>query len=143
MNHDDIAELFMKLTVIMALVMLMMVAVNAHCQVAPPASTTKGVGLVHRPPVVFTSLQAASFLSSYADARSTNRCLSEGARELNPLIGSHPSPAHVYGFAFGTAAAGAVLAYELRKHGHKTWIAEPLGNTTGHIVGASINARCQ
>jgi hypothetical protein len=87
--------------------------------------------------------QGAAFTATYFDMHLTNKCVSDGVRELNPLLGSHPSPTHVYAFGFGTAAAGAFLSYEVKKHGGKIWMIEPASTTGGHAVGAILNSRCR
>ena len=126
-QHDLAADLFAYLTIAFIFAIILCLVTQAHCSTVD----TK-----------FLVSQGASFGSALADAHSTNVCLSRGATELNPFLGSRPSPAHVYGFALGTAVAGAVLSYELKKHGHKTWIIEPAANTAGHVTGAAINSRC-
>ena len=96
-------------------------------------------------PVVSPSFlvgQGVSFASAFMDAYSTNRCLAEGRVEMNPFMGSRPSPGRVYGFALGTSALSGFASYEMRKHHRAFWFLPVISNTTGHAAGAIINRGC-
>jgi tape measure domain-containing protein len=66
-----------------------------------------------------------------------------GMRELNPLLGPHPSVARIIGTSAGIYAGEIFLNYELkkRKSFKKLWWIPALGVTTVHTIAAVHNSR--
>ena len=87
-----------------------------------------------------TGLAAASTVS---DVEVTAHALQNpNCSEHNPLFGSHPSRAKMYGVSVPATAAYALVGYWLKKRGVKLWAVPQLSLTAGHGVGSALSARC-
>jgi len=61
-----------------------------------------------------------SLLTAGWDARMTDQCLNAGwCQEANPILGTHPSDARLYGTVLGTQIFTDTIAWRMRKqHPH-------------------------
>lgn len=106
----------------------------------PPALVIQGPTVkeshkvVDRPFILFT---IAEFGATVADIESTERGLSSGYHEDNPLLGSHPSRAKLYGIGMPSAALIALWSYEFKKVAphSKRWMIPPI--LAGSIHGGA------
>lgn len=69
----------------------------------------------------FLMSHAALFGVSMADAITTNRALRKGYEEDSPILGKHPSPGLVWGYALGPVLGVTVLDYWLEKKNPGVW----------------------
>jgi hypothetical protein len=79
------------------------------------------------------------------DITTTSSCLSgySTCREANPLLGSHPSGAKIYGVNL-SLLAGEIFASAWLRHQmphRKLWMIPPLVGTAGHGLAAALNVR--
>ena len=89
---------------------------------------------------------AAGFASASLDAWTTQRNLARGCVEANPLVGSTPSPARLWGFELGMTAGQELLAWEFKRHGHAKIAGVIAGTVAGaHLAAAghNLSVRCQ
>jgi hypothetical protein len=89
----------------------------------------------------FALLVTVSAVATVADLELTANCLKTVAncREANPLLGSDPSRARLYGVSVPIYAGQVILSRMLRRKERKTWMM-PLVSLTGmHAVGAASN----
>jgi hypothetical protein len=91
----------------------------------------------------FLLLTGLTTTATIFDITSTSHCLSaySNSRETNPLLGSNPSRAKLYGISLSTVA-GEVFAsaWLRRRHPHsKLWIVPPIALMTSHGLGAALN----
>jgi hypothetical protein len=79
------------------------------------------------------------------DVVTTTHCMSAyaGCQEGNPLLGSHPSSAKIYGVSF-SIFAGQMLASGWVRHkmpNRNLWMVPPIVATAGHGLAAVLNIR--
>jgi len=87
-----------------------------------------------------TGLAAAATVS---DIEVTAHALQNpNCSEHNPLFGSHPSRAKMYGVSVPATAAYGLVGYFLKKRGVKVWAVPQLSLTAGHGTGSALSARC-
>ena len=87
-----------------------------------------------------TGLAAASTVS---DVEVTAHALQNpNCTEHNPLFGSHPSRARMYGVSIPATAGYALLGYWLKKRHVNLWAVPQLSLTAGHGIGSALSARC-
>jgi hypothetical protein len=88
----------------------------------------------------FVLLTLAAVGATVADAESTRYGLSRGLKESNPLMGSHPSRARMYGISLPALAVVEFWSYKLKKTAphSKRWMI-PLTVTSAVHTGACVN----
>ena len=92
----------------------------------------------------YVALESAMVASAAFDAGTTIHNLNNGCHENNPLVGSHPSTAHIVAFEAGWTAGELVIAHFLRKH-HPKVASLFLGESViEHGVAGGLNStqRC-
>jgi len=79
--------------------------------------------------------------ATIGDIESTQYGLSHGARELNPLYGSHPSRAKQYAITMPITAAVLGWSYRLKRSAphSKYWLIPPLVVGSMHAIAAGHN----
>ncbi len=79
--------------------------------------------------------------ATIGDIESTQYGLSHGARELNPIYGSHPSRAKQYGITMPVTAAVLGLTYHLKRSAphSRYWLIPPLVVGSMHAIAACHN----
>ncbi len=90
----------------------------------------------------FWTLTAVQFGAAVFDIESSQAGLRNGAVEGNPLFGSHPSRARMYGISMPQTAAVCALGYWLKKTGRDTdakrgsslWWMLGAANATAHVA---------
>jgi len=93
----------------------------------------------------FLVLAGIATAATMLDVATTTHCMSTYAdcQEGNPLLGSHPSQAKLYGVSF-TMLGGQLLASAwLRRKtpNGKLWLAPPIIASVGHGLAAALNLR--
>lgn len=93
----------------------------------------------------FFVLAGIASTATILDITTTSHCLSTYAncREGNPLLGSHPSAAKLYGVNL-SMLAGQILAsaWMRREMPHrKLWMIAPIAATASHGIAAALNLR--
>lgn len=103
-----------------------------------------------RPKVIdrqFLAVYGALSTAKTLDMMSTVHSLAAGAREQNPLFGSHPSTGRLVGLNLAYLGGELVMGYELKKFGMRhrwaryLWMIEPGFQTTDHIRCVHHNYR--
>jgi len=89
----------------------------------------------------FALLTLFQVLSSVADVESTQYGLSHGAREENPMFGSHPTRAVQYAISLPMSAGVATLSYMLKKRAPQSrhWIIPQVVYGSIHAGAAAHN----
>jgi hypothetical protein len=89
----------------------------------------------------FILLTALNFAGTIADIESTQYGLSHGARESNPLFGSHPSRAFQYELSMPVSAMLGIWSYHLKKAAPQTrrWMIPQFVAGCAHIGFAVHN----
>lgn len=90
----------------------------------------------------FALLTAFSIGATVADMALTNRCVSAGTCvEANPLFGSRPSAARLYGTSMPLLTGETLLSYYLKKHHpeSKVWLVGPITTLIAHGAGIASN----
>ena len=91
----------------------------------------------------FWAITALSAASTVADIEVTAHALQNpNCHEHNPLLGTHPSRAKMYGISVPASTAYALVGYLLKKRGVKIWAVPQLSLTGGHVLGSGLGARC-
>jgi hypothetical protein len=91
----------------------------------------------------FWAMTALSSASTVSDIEVTAHALQNpNCVEHNPLFGSHPSRAKMYGVSIPASAAYTMVGYWLKKRGVKLWAVPQLSLTGGHAVGSALSSRC-
>ena len=91
----------------------------------------------------FWAMTALSAASTVADIEVTAHALQNpNCHEHNPLLGTHPSRAKMYGISVPATTAYALVGYLLKKRGVKIWAVPQLSLTGGHALGSGLSARC-
>ena len=93
----------------------------------------------------FLMLAGFATAATLLDVTTTSHCLSTYAacQEGNPLIGSHPSQAKLYGVSFSVLAGQLLASAWLRRKSpdRKLWMVLPIFATAGHGLAAALNLR--
>lgn len=87
----------------------------------------------------FILMGAITTAATIADVELTSRCLRAGTcREANPLFGSNPSQARMYGITVPILGGQMALAAWLkhRDPGSRAWLFPLLSGTAAHTVGS-------
>jgi hypothetical protein len=93
----------------------------------------------------FLALAGMATAATVLDLATTSHCMSTygNCQEGNPLLGSHPSQAKLYGVSF-SLLAGQLLASAWLRHrtpDSKLWMVPPIVATAGHGLAAALNIR--
>jgi hypothetical protein len=146
-----------------ALLLITLTVAPAFSQTPESFSTQTAAALANAPSFAFTStavtrakaprvLDSKFFLltgiaaaATIADVVTTSHCLSASTscQESNPLVGSHPSNARLYGFAVSTLAAQVAISALVRHHRpqSKSWMIPPIAAAAAHGTAAVLNQR--
>jgi hypothetical protein len=93
----------------------------------------------------FLLLAGIATAATALDAVTTSRCMSTyvNCREGNPLLGSHPSQAKLYGVSFSILAGQLLASAWMRREmpNRKLWMVPPIIATAGHGLAAALNIR--
>jgi hypothetical protein len=116
---------------------------------APPADSFQLPRIDDTKPQIFDRkflfVAGISTAATLLDITTTSNCIFRysNCQEANPLLGSHPSRAKIYGVNFSLLAGELVASAWLRHrmpHG-KSWLIPPLIGTAGHGLAAALNFR--
>jgi hypothetical protein len=93
----------------------------------------------------FLLLAGIATAATMLDVATTSHCMSTygDCQEGNPLLGSHPSTAKLYGVSF-SMLGGQLLASAWVRHkapDGKLWMMPPIIATAGHGLAAVLNVR--
>jgi len=93
----------------------------------------------------FLVLAGIATAATMLDVATTSHCMSTygDCQEGNPLLGSHPSTAKLYGVSF-SILGGQLLASAWMRHkapNGKLWMMPPIVATAGHGLAAVLNVR--
>jgi hypothetical protein len=93
----------------------------------------------------FLALAGMVTAATVLDLATTSHCMSTygNCQEGNPLLGSHPSQAKLYGVSF-SLLVGQLLASAWLRHrtpDSKLWMVPPIVATAGHGLAAALNIR--
>src|SRR5437016_3294350 len=114
-----------------------------------PQSTISLVSAKETKPRVFDRkffvLAGVATAATVLDVATTSHCMStyDACQEGNPLLGSHPSTAKLYGVSF-SMLGGQLLASAWMRHkapNGKLWMLPPIIATAGHGLAAVLNVR--
>ena len=93
----------------------------------------------------FLLLAGMATAATVLDAATTSRCMSTYAScgEGNPLLGSHPSQAKLYGVSFSILAGQLLASAWTRREmpNRKLWMVPPIFATAGHGLATALNIR--
>ena len=93
----------------------------------------------------FLFLAGLASTATILDITTTSRCLSTYAncREGNPLLGSHPSAAKLYGVNLSMLGGQMLASAWLRREmpHRKLWMIAPIAATASHGFAAALNMR--
>jgi hypothetical protein len=93
----------------------------------------------------FLILAGIATAATMLDVATTTHCMSTYAncQEGNPLLGSHPSQAKLYGVSFSMLGGQLLASAWLRRKtpNGKLWVAAPIIATAGHGLAAVLNLR--
>jgi hypothetical protein len=93
----------------------------------------------------FLVLAGIATAATMLDVATTTHCMSTYAdcQEGNPLLGSHPSKAKLYGVSFSMLGGQLLTSAWLRRKtpNGKLWVAPPIIATAGHGLAAALNFR--
>ena len=107
----------------------------------PPVKETKP-GIFDRK---FLALAGVATAATILDVVTTSRCMSTyvDCQEGNPLLGSHPSAAKLYGVSFSLLGAQVVASAWIRHEmpHRKLWMVPLIITSAGHGLGAILNLR--
>lgn len=109
--------------------------------IAAPNQVTKPK-VVDRKFLLLTGVAAAA---TVLDVATSSHCISTYAtcQEGNPLVGSRPSAAKLYGISFSVLAGEMLASAWLRREmaGRKLWMIPPIAATAEHGIAAAFNLR--
>jgi hypothetical protein len=117
--------------------------------ITAPRADAFGVASQDAKPRVFDRkffiLAGVSTAATLLDITTTSNCIFKysNCREANPLLGSHPSQAKIYGVNL-SLLAGEMFASAWLRHQmphRKSWLIPPLIGTAGHGLAAALNFR--
>jgi len=93
----------------------------------------------------FFALAGVATAATILDVVTTSHCMSTyvNCQEGNPLVGSHPSTAKLYGVSFSLLGAQLLASAWIRREmpHRKLWMAPPIIASAGHGVAAILNLR--
>jgi len=93
----------------------------------------------------FFLLAGMATTATVLDVATTSHCMSTYAacQEGNPLIGSHPSQAKLYGVSFSMLAGQLLASAWIRRKmpNRNLWMIPPIVATGGHGLAAALNIR--
>ena len=93
----------------------------------------------------FFLLAGMATAATVLDVATTSHCLSTYAacQEGNPLFGSHPSQAKLYGVSFSMLAGQLLASAWIRRKmpNRNLWMIPPIVATGGHGLAAALNIR--
>ena len=138
------------LVVLFVLLLLSIVAVAGDGSSAP-ATTANTNNLITkpyldvtrqpRPMKSFWTMVAVSSVLTAMDVELTNSCVRSGqCREANPLYGSNPTRARMYGISVPITAGANLMSYMLHRRNRGTLGFMPqLGLSLSHVAGIGTN----
>jgi len=93
----------------------------------------------------FFLLAGMATAATVLDVATTSHCMSTYAacQEGNPLLGSHPSQAKLYGVSFSMLAGQLLASAWIRRKmpNRHLWMIPPIVATGGHGLAAALNVR--
>ena len=93
----------------------------------------------------FFVLAGIATAATMLDVTTTTHCMSKyaGCQEGNPLLGSHPSPAKLYGVSFSMLGGQLLASAWMRRKAPKgnLWMVPPIIASAGHGLAAVLNVR--
>jgi hypothetical protein len=93
----------------------------------------------------FFVLAGVATAATVFDVATTSHCMSTYAdcQEGNPLLGTHPSTARLYGVSFSILGGQLLASAWLRRKNPtgKLWMAPPIITAAGHGLAAVLNLR--
>ena len=93
----------------------------------------------------FLVLAGMATAATVLDAATTSHCISTytSCQEGNPLLGSHPSQARLYGVSFSMLAGQLLASAWLRRKmpDRHLWMVPMIAATAGHGLAATLNVR--
>ena len=93
----------------------------------------------------FFVLAGIATAATMLDVATTSHCMSTYAscQEGNPLLGSHPSQAKLYGVSFSMLGGQLLASAWMRRKSPngKLWMVPPMVATAGHGLAALLNVR--
>ena len=90
----------------------------------------------------FWILTTGTYTAGIADSHTTMTNQREwSGREMNPLLGPHPSNLRTYGTIGGLNTLAVYSSWELRKHGKRWWWAPMAGSIAVNLWGVQNNMR--
>jgi len=93
----------------------------------------------------FLPLAGVATAATVLDVATTSHCMSRYAdcQEGNPLLGSHPSQAKLYGVSFSMLGGQLLASAWMRRRtpDGKLWMAPPIIASVGHGLAAVLNIR--
>jgi hypothetical protein len=109
--------------------------------VAPPDRETKPRIFDRK----FLLLAGIATTATVLDLATTSHCIStySHCQEGNPLVGSNPSTARLYGISLSILGAQLLASAWLRREmpHRKLWMAPPIAASVGHGIAAVLNLR--
>ena len=93
----------------------------------------------------FLLLAGIATTATVLDVATTSHCIStySQCQEGNPLVGSNPSTARLYGISLSILGAQMLASAWLRREmpHRKLWMAPPIVASVGHGIAAALNLR--
>jgi hypothetical protein len=93
----------------------------------------------------FFMLAGIATAATMLDVATTSHCMATYAdcQEGNPLLGSHPSQAKLYGVSFSMLGGQLLASAWIRRKtpNGKLWMVPPIIATSGHGLAAALNVR--
>jgi hypothetical protein len=93
----------------------------------------------------FLMLAGMATAATVLDLATTSHCMATYAncQEGNPLLGSRPSQAKLYGVSFSMLAGQLLASAWMRRQmpNRKSWMVPPIVATAGHGLAAALNIR--
>jgi hypothetical protein len=93
----------------------------------------------------FFVLAGIATAATMLDVTTTTHCMSKyaGCQEGNPLLGSHPSQAKLYGVSFSMLGGQLLASAWMRRKAPKgnLWMVPPIIASAGHGLAAVLNVR--
>jgi len=104
--------------------------------------------ITHKPRIFdrkFLLLAGIATSATILDIATTSHCMSTygDCQEGNPLLGSHPSPAKLYGVSFSMLGGQLLASAWMRRKmpNGRSWMIPPIIAGTGHGIAAALNFR--
>jgi len=93
----------------------------------------------------FLALAGIATAATILDLATTSHCMATYAncQEGNPLLGSHPSQAKLYGVSFSMLAGQLLASAWMHRQmpNRKSWMVPLIAATAGHGLAAALNVR--